>query len=84
MSANDAPAVSVPDRPSILAALRLAARAPSVHNTQPWRWVFDGRCLHLYTDADRLLPSTDPHGRQLVISCGAVLHHARTAFTDKG
>ncbi|MEU1998911.1 hypothetical protein ABZ511_31130 [Nocardia gamkensis] len=85
MTANDeAPAISVPDRRMMLAALRLATRAPSVHNTQPWRWVFDGTRLHLYTDADRLLPSTDPHGRQLVISCGAVLHHLRTAFADRG
>ncbi|MBF6208760.1 hypothetical protein IU483_32550 [Streptomyces gardneri] len=81
---DDAPALSVPDRSTILAAVRLAARAPSVHNTQPWRWVFDGTRLHLYTDGDRLLPSTDPLGRQLVISCGAVLHHLRTAFADQG
>ncbi len=65
-------------------ALRRAVRAPSVHNTQPWRWVFDGARLHLYTDADRLLPSTDPHGRQLVISCGTVLHHLRTVLADQG
>ncbi|MEU2122738.1 Acg family FMN-binding oxidoreductase [Nocardia niwae] len=85
MTANDeAPARSVPEHRDLLAALRLASRAPSVHNTQPWRWVFDGTRLHLYTDADRLLPSTDPHGRQLVISCGAVLHHARTALADQG
>ncbi|MBF6469726.1 hypothetical protein IU427_31865 [Nocardia beijingensis] len=85
MTANDeAPARSVPERRDLMAALRLASRAPSVHNTQPWRWVFDGTRLHLYTDADRLLPSTDPHGRQLVISCGAVLHHARTALADQG
>ncbi|WP_249645345.1 Acg family FMN-binding oxidoreductase [Nocardia sputi] len=85
MTANDdAPAISVPDHRTILAALGLATRAPSVHNTQLWRWVFDGTRLHLYTDADRVLPSTDPHGRQLVISCGAMLHHARTAFADQG
>ncbi|MEU1549737.1 hypothetical protein [Nocardia sp. NPDC005745] len=85
MTANDeAPARPVPDHRVMLAALRLATRAPSVHNTQPWRWIFDGTRLHLYTDADRLLPSTDPHGRQLVISCGAVLHHARTTFADRG
>ncbi|MEV6324907.1 hypothetical protein AB0M45_27545 [Nocardia sp. NPDC051787] len=83
-ASDDAPAVPVPDRPTILAALRLAARAPSVHNTQPWRWVLDGTRLHLYTDADRVLTSTDPRGRQLVISCGAMLHHARTAFADRG
>ncbi|MEU1995748.1 hypothetical protein ABZ511_14960 [Nocardia gamkensis] len=85
MTANDeAPGLPVPDHRVMLAALRLATRAPSVHNTQPWRWIFDGTRLHLYTDADRLLPSTDPHGRQLVISCGAVLHHARTTFADRG
>ncbi|QBS46582.1 hypothetical protein DMB37_40045 [Nocardia sp. CS682] len=64
----------------MLAALRLACRAPSVHNTQPWRWVFDGTRLHLYSDTDRQLLSADPLGRQLTISCGAALHRARTAF----
>ncbi|WP_051023378.1 Acg family FMN-binding oxidoreductase [Nocardia pneumoniae] len=81
---DDAPAGPVPDRPAMLTALRLATRAPSVHNTQPWRWVFDGTRLHLHTDADRLLSSTDPRGRQLVISCGSMLHHARTAFAHQG
>ncbi|MBF6301944.1 hypothetical protein IU459_31015 [Nocardia amamiensis] len=81
---DDAPAVPAPDHPTILAALRLAARAPSVHNTQPWRWILDGTRLHLHTDADRLLPSTDPLGRQLLISCGTMLHHVRTVFADRG
>ncbi|MGO4617162.1 hypothetical protein AB4305_22215 [Nocardia sp. 2YAB30] len=81
---DDDPAVSVPDRRTVAAAIRLAARAPSVHNTQPWRWVLDGICLHLHTDADRLLPSADPLGRQLVISCGTILHHVRTIFADRG
>ncbi|WP_280498128.1 Acg family FMN-binding oxidoreductase [Nocardia asiatica] len=85
MTANDqAPAVPVPGHRTMTEALRRAVRAPSVHNTQPWRWVFDGARLHLYTDADRLLPSTDPHGRQLVISCGTVLHHLRTVLADQG
>ncbi|WP_433664613.1 Acg family FMN-binding oxidoreductase [Nocardia sp. CA-128927] len=74
----------VPDRPTITAAVRLAGRAPSVHNTQPWRWVFDGTRLHLYRDNERLLASADPHGRKLVISCGAVLHHLRTALAERG
>ncbi|MGY2011497.1 Acg family FMN-binding oxidoreductase [Nocardia gipuzkoensis] len=85
MTANDeAPVIPVPGHRTILEALRLATRAPSVHNIQPWRWVFDGARMHLYTDADRLLPATDPHGRQLVISCGTVLHHLRTVFADQG
>ncbi|WP_280432226.1 Acg family FMN-binding oxidoreductase [Nocardia brasiliensis] len=85
MTASDAlPRTLAPDRPTLTAAVRLAGRAPSVHNTQPWRWVFDGTYLHLHRDDDRLLASTDPRGRQLVISCGAVLHHLRTALAVRG
>ncbi|BAW07631.1 Acg family FMN-binding oxidoreductase [Nocardia seriolae] len=75
---------TVPDDETLLAAVRLAARAPSVHNSQPWRWVFDGTRLHLYGDSDRQLYATDPHGRQWVISCGAALHHMRIAFAARG
>ncbi len=67
----------------VTAVLRLAQRAPSVHNTQPWRWRFDGERLHLFTDPDRVLPAADPHGREQVISCGTVLHHARTVFAAR-
>lgn len=74
----------VPDHPTVLAALRIGSRAPSVHNTQPWRWMFDGSRLHLSTDPARQLSSADPQGRQLVISCGAMLDHVRTAFAARG
>ncbi|WP_433567300.1 Acg family FMN-binding oxidoreductase [Nocardia sp. CA-151230] len=74
----------VPDPATIRAVVELAARAPSLHNTQPWRWRFDGRRLSLFADAARQLSSTDPLGRQLVISCGAMLHHVRTGFADRG
>ncbi|MGW3542198.1 Acg family FMN-binding oxidoreductase [Nocardia niigatensis] len=76
--------VAVPDRRTLTAAMQLASRAPSVHNTQPWHWRFDGARLHLHTDTDRLLTAMDPHGRQQVISCGAMLHHVRTAFGAQG
>jgi nitroreductase len=51
-----------------------AVRAPSLHNSQPWqfRQRADGS-LELYADRRRALPATDPHGRELVISCGAAL-----------
>jgi nitroreductase len=82
MNASDR--ASTPDLRTVRMALMLACRAPSVHNTQPWRWVFDGTRLHLFSDTDRLLRSADPLGRQLVISCGAVLDHARLAFVSMG
>ncbi len=63
---------------------RAATRAPSVHNTQPWRWVVDGARVDLFSDPDRLLPSMDPQGRQQLISCGVVLHHVITASAGHG
>jgi hypothetical protein len=73
MSASDVP-VPVPVLRRIV---ELAQRAPSVHNTQPWRWRATGRSLELYADRSRQLPATDPDARNLVISCGTVLHHAQ-------
>ncbi len=79
---SEQPVPRVPDPPTLRAAVGLGCRAPSVHNTQPWRWVFDGTRLHLFRDADRQLTAADPHGRQAVMSCGAALHHVRTAFAS--
>ncbi|MGW5455675.1 Acg family FMN-binding oxidoreductase [Nocardia sp. NPDC003979] len=76
------PAPLVPRPTTIRAAIGLGCRAPSVHNTQPWRWVFDGTRLRLHRDLDRQLTSADPHGRQAIISCGSALHHVRTAFAS--
>lgn len=73
-----------PDQDTVLAALRLALRAPSVHNTQPWGWRVEGRTVHLYADPSRQVPATDPLGRDLVISCGAALHHLLVALAAAG
>jgi nitroreductase len=72
------------DQGTICGAVELANRAPSVHNTQPWRWLLGDRTLHLYADLQRWLPATDSDGRDLVISCGAALHHARVALAAAG
>lgn len=57
--------------------VELACRAPSVHNTQPWIWRTTDDGLDLYADRSRVLRASDPHGRNLVISCGTALHHAQ-------
>ncbi|WP_280236021.1 Acg family FMN-binding oxidoreductase [Nocardia cyriacigeorgica] len=75
---------TAPDLATVRHALEQAGRAPSIHNTQPWRWEFDGTRLRLYRDNDRLLASADPSGRQLVISCGTMLHHLRTVLAAGG
>jgi len=73
-----------PDPQTLRSAVALAARAPSIHNTQPWRWLHGDTSLHLYADAARLLPATDPDGRDLLLSCGAVLHHLQVAAAASG
>ena len=62
----------------------VACRAPSGHNTQPWRWRVTGRTLELYADEARRLPHADPQGRDLYLSCGAALHHAQVAARGLG
>ncbi|GAA4677780.1 NAD(P)H nitroreductase [Pseudonocardia yuanmonensis] len=65
-------------------AVRLALRAPSVHNTQPWRWRLRRAEVELHADPARHLPGTDPDRRDLLISCGAALHHLRVALAGLG
>lgn len=71
-----------------LRVVELACRAPSIHNTQPWRWRVHAReagaRLELYADRRRQLAVADPAGRNLVLSCGAALHHARVAAASLG
>ena len=73
---------------TISAALAEAAGvgglAPSIHNTQPWRWRVDGETLELYAEPTRQRPASDPGRRMVVLSCGAALHHARTALAAHG
>ncbi|WP_433716532.1 Acg family FMN-binding oxidoreductase [Nocardia sp. CA-084685] len=74
----------LPDDHTVKAALALAVRAPSVHNTQPWRWRIADHCVQLYLDPARALSSTDADQRDMVLSCGAALHHLRVAFAALG
>ena len=61
-----------------------AMHAPSVHNTQPWRFSSYEDGLDLWADETRRLPVLDPYGRQLHLSCGGALLHARVAARARG
>jgi nitroreductase len=68
--------------PEVIAELvRLAALAPSMHNTQPWRFrvVRASQTIELYADPSRMLRYSDPHGRAVHIACGAALFNLRIA-----
>jgi nitroreductase len=72
------------DRRTVRSAVELAVHAPSVHNSQPWRWRIGDRTVHLHADLRRWLPVTDADGRDLLLSLGAVLHHLRVALAASG
>jgi hypothetical protein len=65
------------------AAVR-ATVAPSVHNTQPWRFGLSGSELRIFADYSRRLTVLDPQGRQLLISCGCALMNARVSLAHDG
>ncbi len=66
-------------------ALSHAILAPNPHNRQPW--IIDLRTkdeLTLYCDLGRLLPETDPFGRQITIGLGCFLELLRMAAAEDG
>jgi hypothetical protein len=73
-----------PDAGTLEKVLTLAIRAPSIHNTQPWRWRVNAASLDLYSEPEMQLHSTDPDGRDLIVSCGIALHHCVVALAAMG
>ncbi len=65
-------------------AAATAGYAPSIHNTQPWRWRLTGDTLDLFAERERMLAVTDPDARLATLSCGAALHHARVGLAAGG
>ena len=66
------------------AAVDLARQAPSLHNAQPWSWRVGGAAAELFADPKRAVPVADPTGRELLLGCGAALHHLRVVLAARG
>jgi hypothetical protein len=74
-----------PDDSPIVAALRYGVTAPSAHNTQPWRIELASDVeARLFFDPNRMLPHTDPPGRQVHISHGTLIEMTTIAATSLG
>ncbi len=70
--------------PALRSAVQAATLAPSIHNTQPWRFVVGERRLELRADPSRQLAVLDPTGRQLHVSLGCALFNARVSLAASG
>lgn len=62
-----------------------ALLAPNPHNRQPWiANLAIPNEITFICDKDKLLPSTDPFGRQILIGCGAFIELAVLAASERG
>ena len=66
-------------------ALAYAITAPNPHNLQPWLVdLSEANVITVSTDPERVLPETDPFGRQILIGHGAFLELMVIALASQG
>lgn len=65
-------------------ALLAATAAPSLHNSQPWRFHCTPSAIELHADRSRALEVADPEHRELMLACGAALLNLRLAIRASG
>lgn len=71
-------------RPDYREAVAAAIRAPSLHNSQPWRFRSRGDRLEVWLDAARRLPAADPSGWAARVAIGAAVFNLRLAVAVQG
>src|SRR3977135_355114 len=68
----------------VRSVLVAAMAAPSLHNSQPWRFSCAPTTIELYADVARAVPVADPDHRELLLSCGAALLNLRLSIRAPG
>lgn len=75
------PGILMADEAKIRRIIEAAGAAPSIHNSQPWRFVVVADdLLEVHADPVRGLMVADPQARALHLSCGAALFNIRLAI----
>ncbi len=66
------------------ALIDYAAKAPSGHNSQPWKFATDGDTITIHPDFSCALPVVDPDYRELFISLGCAAQNMMIAAAHFG
>lgn len=69
---------------NLVSCVQAAIAAPSIHNSQPWRFRIHHGGIDVFADWDRRLDVVDPSGRELLISIGAALFNLRLSMRHQG
>jgi hypothetical protein len=69
---------------AFVAAVAAAIRAPSLHNSQPWRFRRYRDEIHVLADPSRTPPVADAGGWATRIACGAATYNLQLAFAADG
>lgn len=72
------------DEADLRRAAQAAIRAPSLHNSQPWRFRLRDGGIEVLADASRQLSVADSGGWAVRIACGAATFNARLALAAGG
>ncbi|MFI5953096.1 Acg family FMN-binding oxidoreductase [Cryptosporangium sp. NPDC051539] len=80
MTGHAAPRSAVLDPERFIDLVELGIRAPSVHNSQPWRFRRRGDAVEILSDAGRALPATDPTGWGTRLAIGAAAYNVRLGY----
>ncbi|MEU4236774.1 nitroreductase family protein [Actinoplanes sp. NPDC026619] len=73
-----------PARKVLADCVRAATAAPSLHNSQPWRFRIDGPAIDVFAEPGRRLQVIDPLGREQLMSVGAAVFTLRLAIRQAG
>ncbi|GAA3336531.1 hypothetical protein GCM10020358_29540 [Amorphoplanes nipponensis] len=76
--------MSAYDDAQLRTAAAAAIRAPSLHNSQPWRFRLREGGIEVLADQSRQLAAADSAGWALRIACGAATFNARVALAALG
>src|SRR5262245_18588517 len=70
--------------PLLRQCLEAAIAAPSIHNSQPWRFRAHEHGVDVLVDRSRRLDVIDPTGREMLLSVGAAVLNLRIAMLARG